>query len=347
MPNEILTFAIDRLAGGNDLTEAEAESVLEQIMSGNSSEVQTAAFLVALRTKGETVEEIVGLARTMRRFSTRVEIKGVDLVDTCGTGGDKSHSFNISTTSAFVVAGAEASVAKHGNRSATSQCGSADVLEALGASLDLKPADIERCIREAGIGFMYAPLHHQAMKHVVPVRRELGVRTIFNFLGPLTNPAGAEYQVVGVSDGTYVEVIAWALKLLGCRRGLVVHGRDGLDEITITGPTDVAEINEGEEELTLYSIKPGDFGLEEASGPELLRGGDARENARILRSILEGETGVRRDVVLLNAGAALYAAGQAEDIGAGVVQAAQSIDSGAAAERLRAFIAASSGSKQT
>ncbi|MHB0866108.1 MAG: anthranilate phosphoribosyltransferase [Thermoleophilia bacterium] len=336
----MLTYAIDRLASGHDLTVSETESVLEQIMSGLASEVQTAGFLVALRTRGETVEEIVGLARTMRRFSTRVEIPGIDLVDTCGTGGDKSHSFNISTTAAFVVAGAEATVAKHGNRSATSQCGSADVLEELGANLSISAADVARCVRDAGIGFMFAPLHHQAMKHVVPVRQELGVRTIFNFLGPLTNPAGADYQVIGVSDESYLEVMAQALKLLGCRRGLVVHGSDGLDEITITGPTRVAEIAEDQADIKVYSISPGDFGLAEVAGRELLQGGDARVNADILRRILDGEIGARRDVVLLNAGAALYAVGVAVSIAEGVKQAAASIDSGAAKERLAAFITA-------
>ncbi|MHB8160036.1 MAG: anthranilate phosphoribosyltransferase [Thermoleophilia bacterium] len=336
----MLTYAIDRLADGIDLAEAEAASVLEQIMSGNASEVQTAGFLTALRAKGETVEEIVGLARTMRRFSVGVEVQGVSLVDTCGTGGDKSHSFNISTTAAFVVAGAEAQVAKHGNRSATSQCGSADVLEALGANLNLSADDVARCISEVGIGFMFAPLHHEAMKHVVPVRRELAVRTIFNFLGPLTNPAGAEYQLIGVSDRTYVEIIAWALKDLGCRRGLVVHGSDGLDEITITGPTDIAEIRQGSEEIDLYTITPEDFGFESVAGSEMLKGGTAKKNADILKSILDGESGVRREIVLMNAGAALYAVGAAESIAEGVSQAAGSIDSGAARGKLAAFIKA-------
>ena len=340
MPNDILTYAMDRLADGIDLTEAEAASVLEQIMSGNASEVQTAGFLTALRTKGETVEEIVGLARTMRRFSLRVDVQGVNLVDTCGTGGDKSGTFNISTTAAFVVAGAGGQVAKHGNRSATSQCGSADVLEALGANLNLPAEDVFRCISEVGIGFMFAPLHHKAMKHVVPVRRELAIRTIFNFLGPLTNPAGAEYQLIGVSDSTYAEVIAWALKDLGCRHGLVVHGSDGLDEITITGPTDIAEIRQGAEEIDLYTITPEDFGFERVAGSGMLKGGTAKRNAEILKSILDGESGVRREIVLMNAGAALYAVGVAESIAEGVSQAAGSIDSGAAREKLDAFIKA-------
>ena len=340
MPNEILTYAIDRLAGGDDLTEAEAESVLEQIMSGKSGEAQTAGFLVALRAKGESVDEIVGLARTMRRFSLRVEAPDVRLVDTCGTGGDKSNSFNISTTAAFVVAGAEGRVAKHGNRSATSQCGSADVLEALGANLELSAEDVGRCIEEVGIGFMFAPVHHQAMKHVVPVRRELGVRTIFNFLGPLTNPAGAQYQLIGVSDRAYLEVIARSLLKLGCEHALVVHGQDGLDEISVSAPTDVAEVGPGGG-LEIYTIKPEDFGMERTRGPEMLAGGSATENAAILRSILEGETGVRRDIVMLNAGAALYTVGVAGDIASGVEMAAASIDSGAAIRKLDGFIAAS------
>ncbi|MFA6002080.1 MAG: anthranilate phosphoribosyltransferase [Thermoleophilia bacterium] len=336
----MLTYAIDRLADGTDLTEAEAESVLEQIMSGGASEVQTAGFLTALRSKGETVEEIVGLARTMRRFSVRVDVGQVDLVDTCGTGGDKSGTFNISTTAAFVVAGAEGQVAKHGNRSATSQCGSADVLESLGANLSLPADQVARCINEVGIGFMFAPLHHEAMKHVVPVRKELAIRTIFNFLGPLTNPAGAEYQLIGVSDRSYVEVIAWALKDLGCRRGLVVHGSDGLDEITITGPTDIAEIREGEDEISLYSITPEEFGFERASSADMLKGGTADKNAEILKSILEGESGVRREIVLMNAGAALYAVGVAKSLEEGVRLAGESIDSGAAKKKMEAFIQA-------
>ncbi|MBE0428375.1 MAG: anthranilate phosphoribosyltransferase [Thermoleophilia bacterium] len=330
--------AIDRLASGKDLEAAEAGSVLQQIMTGNASEVETAAFLLALRTKGETVTEVAGLARTMRNFSTRVVLPGVELVDTCGTGGDKSNSFNISTTAAFVAAGAGAKVAKHGNRGATSQSGSADVLEALGANLDLPAAGVARCIREAGIGFMFAPLHHQAMKHVVPVRTKLGVRTVFNILGPLTNPAGAACQVVGVFDGSYVELMARALKELGCRHGLVVHGDDGLDEITISGPTLVAEVKMGEDGIKTYKIRPCDFGLNETAGSGILKGGDAHANAAILRSILEGEAGARRDVVLLNAAAALYSAGIAGSIGDAVELAARSIDSGAAHASLEAFI---------
>ncbi len=337
-PNDILTNAIDRLASGFDLKEAEAASVLEQIMSGKSSDVQTAGFLVALRTKGEQVEEIVGLAKTMRRFSKKVNVGGADVVDTCGTGGDMSQSFNISTTAAFVVAGAQARVAKHGNRSATSQCGSADVLETLGANLDVPPAKVGRIIRQVGIGFMFAPLHHQAMKHVVPVRLALGVRTIFNFLGPLTNPAGAACQLVGVSDRKYLEIIARSLKVLGCRHGLVVHGSDGLDEITIAGPTDVIEI--GPRKFKRFLIRPEDFGLKSTSAGKQFQGGDASTNASILMDVLHGKAGPRREIVLLNAGAALYAAGRARSIGAGVRLAAKSIDDGSAGRKLAAYIKA-------
>ncbi|MCL6106417.1 MAG: anthranilate phosphoribosyltransferase [Actinobacteria bacterium] len=338
MPNDVLTYAIDRLADDIDLSESEAESALEQIMSGSSSEVQTAGFMIALRTKGETVEEIVGLARTMRRFSLRVSVAGSEVVDTCGTGGDKSHSFNISTTAAFVVAGAEARVAKHGNRSATSQCGSADVLEALGADLELSPEATGRCIEQTGIGFMFAPLHHQAMKHVIPVRKELAVRTIFNFLGPLTNPAGAAFQLIGVSDPNYLRPMASALQRLGCRHGLVVHGSDGLDEITVTGVTEVVEVTP--DEIRGYTITPEDFGINSSPETKMIKGGTAGENAAIIRSILAGETGVRRDIVLLNAGAALYTAGASKDIGEGIRLAAASIDSGAAVKKLEAFIEA-------
>jgi anthranilate phosphoribosyltransferase len=295
-------------------------------------------LLTGLRTKGESVAEITGLARTMRKFSTRVVLDNYDVVDTCGTGGDKSGTFNISTTAAFVVAGAGAKVAKHGNRSATSKCGSADVLEALGADLELSPEAVADCINEVGIGFMFAPLHHRAMKYVVPIRQELGIRTIFNFLGPLTNPAGANYQLIGVSDGDYLEVMAEALKLLGCRHGMVVHGSDGLDEITITGDTAVAEVRSGEDHIHLYKIKPEDFGLNPVDDAAVLAGGDAVDNAAIIEQVLDGEVGGRRDIVLLNAGAALTVAGVAESMAAGIELAAGSIDSGAAKDKLIRFV---------
>ncbi|HEY1357421.1 MAG TPA: anthranilate phosphoribosyltransferase, partial [Thermoleophilaceae bacterium] len=237
MPNAVVTQAIDRLAGGEDLSSDEASAVLHEVMSGNSSEAETAGFLIALRTKGETVAEIAGLARTMRELATRVEASG-DLVDTAGTGGGRP-TFNVSTTAAFIAAGAGCRMAKHGNRSATSQCGSADVLEALGANIELQPDAVGECIESVGFGFMFAPRHHQAMRHVVPVRKELGVRTIFNFLGPLTNPAGARRQVIGVSDARYLETIAAALGELGTEMALVVSSADGLDEFSVSGATAV------------------------------------------------------------------------------------------------------------
>src|SRR5256714_12317789 len=243
MPNPILTEAIDRLAAGEDLSADEASRVLHEVMAGNASEPETAGFLIGLRTKGETVAEIAGLARTMRDLAAKVDAGG-EVVDTAGTGGGRP-TFNVSTTAAFVAAGAGCKVAKHGNRSATSQCGSADVLEALGARLDLEPAAVAECIEGVGFGFMFAPLHHQAMRHVVPVRKELAVRTIFNFLGPLTNPAGATRQLIGVSDGSYLEAIASALGQLGGRRGLVVSSADGLDEISVSGATQLVELSGG------------------------------------------------------------------------------------------------------
>lgn len=340
MPNEILTEAIEALIVGNDLAEVEAAAVLREIMSGNASEVQTAAFLTALRAKGETVAEITGLARTMREFSVKVELEEHDLVDTCGTGGDRSGTFNISTAAAFVVAGAGARVAKHGNRSATSKCGSADVLEALGAEIELTPEKVAECIEETGIGFMFAPAHHQAMRYVVPVRMELGVRTTFNFLGPLTNPAGAHYQLVGVSDPGLLEAVARSLQLLGCRHGMVVHGSDGLDEISVTGPSMVAEIRNGIEGVSLYEVNPEDFGINPSDDVSILKGGTAADNAEIIRAVLGGESSGRRDIVLLNAGAALHVAGIAESMAAGVELAASSIDSGAAMDKLNAFIKA-------
>ncbi len=252
MSNPVLTEAIDRLAGGQDLAADEAAKVLREVMEGNSSEAETAAFLVALRTKGETVQEIAGLAATMRELALPVKVRG-DLVDTAGTGGGRP-TFNVSTTAAFIAAGAGCRVAKHGNRSATSQCGSADVLEALGARIDLEPDDVAACIEEVGFGFMFAPKHHSAMKHVVPVRKALGVRTIFNFLGPLTNPAGAKRQVIGVSDPTKLETLASALAELGTESALVVSSADGLDEFSVSGTTRVVELGNGE--LTIYDVSP-------------------------------------------------------------------------------------------
>ena len=333
MSNPVLTEAIDRLAGGQDLAADEAAKVLREVMEGNSSEAETAAFLVALRTKGETVQEIAGLAATMRELALPVKVRG-DLVDTAGTGGGRP-TFNVSTTAAFIAAGAGCRVAKHGNRSATSQCGSADVLEALGARIDLEPDDVAACIEEVGFGFMFAPKHHSAMKHVVPVRKALGVRTIFNFLGPLTNPAGAKRQVIGVSDPTKLETLASALAELGTESALVVSSADGLDEFSVSGTTRVVELGNGE--LTIYDVSPEQVGLEPA-GDGAVAAGTPDQNARVLRDVLGGQPGTERSLALLNAGAAIYVGGQAESIAAGVERAKQSIDSGAAAGVLDAYV---------
>jgi anthranilate phosphoribosyltransferase len=326
MPNEILTRAIDEVASGIHLTADHATAVLDEVMEGRASEVQTAAFLIALRAKGETVAELVGLARTMRRLSAEVETSRGDLVDTAGTGGGPS-TFNISTAAAIVAAGAECAVAKHGNRSNTSRSGSADLLEAMGVKIELDPPAVARCIEEVGFGFMFAPRHHAAMKHVVPVRKELAVRTIFNFLGPLTNPAGAERQLLGVSDRRYQETIAEALVGLDCERALVVCADDGVDELSVTGRTRVIEVADGRTEE--WFATPEDLGMQRA---ELagIAGGSPEENAAVVRGVLAGEPGPARDVVVLNAGAAILAGGGAHDLAAGAERAAEAIDSGAA-----------------
>jgi anthranilate phosphoribosyltransferase len=335
VPNPVLTEAIDRLAQGEDLSSDEAARVLAEIMRGDASEAQAAAFLIALRTKGETVQEISGLARTMRELAVPVDAGG-DLVDTAGTGGGRP-TFNVSTTAAFIAAGANCRVAKHGNRSATSQSGSADVLEALGARIDLEPEGVAACIDEVGFGFMFAPKHHAAMKHVVPIRRELGVRTIFNFLGPLTNPAGARHQVIGVSDPSKLETMAAALGELGTRTALVVSSTDGLDEFSVSGATRVVELRDGR--LASYDVNPSDVGLEQV-GDGAVRAGSPAENAQVLRGVLDGERGTERALAVLNAGAAIHVAGRAGSIADGVRQAEQAIDSGAAAEVLARWVEA-------
>jgi anthranilate phosphoribosyltransferase len=334
MPNEIVTRAIDAVADGRHLTADHASAVLDEVMGGRASDVQTAAFLIALRAKGETVAELVGLARTMRRLAASVETSRDDLVDTAGTGGGPS-TFNISTAAALVAAGAGCAVAKHGNRSNTSRCGSADLLEALGVRIELGPEAIARCIEEVGFGFMFAPRHHEAMRHVVPVRKELGVRTIFNFLGPLTNPAGARRQLLGVSDRRYQETIAEALLGLGCERALVVCADDGVDEITVSARTRVVEVAAGGTDE--WFIAPEDLGLRRVGLGEIA-GGDPARNAATVRSVLGGEPGPARDVVCLNAGAAILAAGGAHDLGAGTERAREVIDSGAAAGVLERLI---------
>jgi len=335
VPNEILTRAIDAVCSGEHLTADHAAAVLAEIMEGRAEPVQTGAFLVALRAKGETVPELIGLARTMRELATHVETGRTDLVDTAGTGGGPS-TFNVSTTAALIAAGAGCAVAKHGNRSSTSRSGSADMLEALGVEIELTPEQVGEAIRATGFGFMFAPAHHRAMKHVVPVRKELAVRTIFNFLGPLTNPAGASRQLLGVSDRRYQETIAEALAGLGCEHALVVTADDGLDELTISGRTRVIEVRAGG--TSEWFVEPGDVGIDEA-GIESIAGGEPEDNAATARAILAGDSGPAADVALLNAGAAIYVGGGAEDLGAGVDAARAAIDSGAAAAVLRDLVA--------
>ncbi len=333
MPNPVLTEAIDRLAAGQDLDADAAAVVLREIMEGRASEAQTAGFLIALRAKGETVAEVAGLARTMRELAVPVRVGG-DLVDTAGTGGGRS-TFNVSTTAAFVAAGAGCRVAKHGGRSNTSQCGSADVLEALGARIDPPPAEVAACVDEVGFGFMFAPAHHGAMRHVVPVRRELAVRTVFNLLGPLTNPAGARRQVIGVSDPRFLETMAGALGELGTERALVASSEDGLDEFSASGQTRVVEVNDGK--LTSYEVAPEQVGLERAA-EGAVGAGTPDQNAAVLRAVLGGAGGIERSLTVLNAGAAIYAAGRADDLEAGVRRAEEAIDAGAARTVLERFI---------
>jgi anthranilate phosphoribosyltransferase len=335
MPNPVLTNAIDKLASRADLTADEAAAVLREVMLGRASEVQTSAFLIALRTKGETVDEIVGLARTMRELSRAVEVERDDLLDTAGTGGGRP-TFNVSTTAAFVAAGAGCVVAKHGARSNTGQSGSADVLEALGARIDLEPEAVAECIEQIGFGFMFAPLHHQAMKHVVPVRKELAVRTLFNFLGPLTNPAGATRQLIGVSDVRHLEHIAEALAVLGCRSGLVVSSEDGLDEIGVSGPTRAVELKDGK--IEILTITPEQLGVEAAPAADI-GAGDPPESAALARKVLDGEQGADRSIVVLNAGAAIYVGGGAGTLEEGARAAERAIDSGAARDALERFVA--------
>ncbi len=335
MPNALLTRAIDTVASGADLSADQAAQVLAEVMEGAASEIEISALLIALRTKGETVEELTGLARTMRALATPVDTGRDDLLDTAGTGGGRP-TFNVSTTAALIAAGAGCAVAKHGNRSATGLSGSADLLEALGVRIDLAPADVAQCIADVGFGFMFAPAHHQATRFVVPVRKELGVRTIFNFLGPLTNPAGATRQLIGVSDPAFLETMAGALARLGARRALVVSSQDGLDEMSTAGSTHVVEVTG--DGIERYLVHPGDVGLPVAALDDLI-GGDPAENARIARAILAGEAGPRRDLAVLNAGAAVYVGGRADSLAAGVRAAEVAIDDGAAAATLERLVA--------
>jgi len=342
----MIVEAIRKVVEGKDLTRDEAFAVMDSIMSGQATDAQIAAFLTALRMKGETVEELVGFARVMRekvslvktRHRVQASLSGTDremLVDTCGTGGDATGTFNVSTATAFVVAGAGIPVAKHGNRSVSSLCGSADVVEALGVRLDLSPERVGKCVDEVGIGFCYAPLLHKAMKYVMLARKEIRIRTVFNILGPLTNPARASAQVIGVYDGRLTAVLAQVLKELGTVRAFVVHGEDGLDEISNTCESRISEVRSNE--VRTYTVAPEDFGLPRARMADL-QGGGVADNAEIIRRILKGERGPRRDIVVLNAGAAIAAGGKAEDIGAGIAIAQHSIDSGAALDRLNRLV---------
>ncbi len=331
---DLLTRSIDALASGRSLSLEDAAAVLAEVMTGNASEIQIAGLLIALRTKGETVQELAGLAQTMRALAEPVRVGRDDLLDTAGTGGGR-RTFNVSTTAALIAAAAGCTVAKHGNRSATGLSGSADLLEALGARIDLTPAAVARCIEEVGFGFMFAPAHHQATRYVIPVRRELGVRTIFNFLGPLTNPAGATRQLVGVSDPHYLETMAGALGLLGTEHAVLVSGEDGVDELSISAPTRVVEVIGGE--LRRYLVTPEEMALTRVP-PEAVPGGDPVQNAEVTRRIFVGEPGAPRDLAVLNAGAAIYAGGGAASLSEGVVAAQQAVDSGAAAETLARFI---------
>ncbi|MFC1993412.1 anthranilate phosphoribosyltransferase [Chloroflexota bacterium] len=326
--------AISYLISGRSLTMEEAASVMEEIMSGEVTAAQFGAFVTALRIKGETADEIAGMASVMRAKAIHVETAD-PVIDVVGTGGDNSNTFNISTAAAFVAAGAGLKVAKHGNRAMSSQCGSADVLEALGVRIDLNAEQVQKCIEEVGIGFMFAPVFHPAMKYASAPRREIGIRTVFNILGPLTNPAGAKKQVVGVADGTLVEKLALVLKSLGCQHVLVVHGEDGLDEISVTGKTQVCELKD--DDIKSYSISPDDFGLLQAS-LDSLRGGTLDENAKLLRGVLAGTTGPQRDVVVMNAAAALLAGDREKTLKQGAALANEIIDSGCALAKLEHLI---------
>ena len=330
--------AIAKVIEGADLSRGEMTDAMNQIMSGEATDAQIGAFLIALRVKGECVDEIAGAASVMREKATPIVTKHDVIVDTCGTGGDHSGTFNISTPAAFVAAGTGLCVAKHGNRAATRQSGSADVLSALGVNIEASPETVSRCLDDVGIGFLFAISLHGAMKYAIGPRREIGARTIFNALGPLSNPAGATRQVVGVYSAVLTETLAGVLGTLGAERAFVVHGSDGLDEMTLTGSTRVSELRNGS--VSTYDVSPGDFGLAQASD-DALKGGDADYNAEITRSILNGEEGPRRDIVLLNAAAAIVAGDKARDLNEGVQVAAEVIDSGKALEKLEGLAAAS------
>jgi anthranilate phosphoribosyltransferase len=327
--------AIAKVVQMEDLNEAEMTDVMDEVMEGKATPAQIAAFITALRIKGETVAEVTGAARVMRQKATRIDARSSVIVDTCGTGGDGSNTFNISTTAAFVAAAAGLTVAKHGNRAVSSGCGSADVLEALGVNISAAPEVVEECVQHLGIGFLFAPRLHGAMKYAIGPRREIGIRTIFNMLGPLTNPAGATCQLIGVYDPRLTEMFAGVLKNLGTKRAFIVHGSDGLDEATITGETRVSELKEGL--ISTYNIDPANYGSD-IYPAETLRGGDATVNARITMDVLMGKQGACRQIVLLNAALAIVAGAKAGNIKEGIRTAADAIDSGAARKKLQALI---------
>jgi anthranilate phosphoribosyltransferase len=331
---------LQKVSSGHNLTQTEMADAFDTIMNGESTPAQIAALITALRMKGETVDEIAGGAESMRRHAVFIDCAGLSVVDTCGTGGDGQDTFNVSTTAAFVVAGAGVPVAKHGNRAITSACGSADVLMTLGVNLDATPETVEDCIRDAGIGFMFAPKLHPAMKHAMGPRKELGFRTIFNMLGPLTNPAGAKGQIIGVFAPSLTEPFAQVLARLGSRRAFIVHGQDGMDEITVTTTTRVSELNAGT--VKTYEFDPLSL-IEDYADAGSLKGGDAETNAAILRGVLAGEKGAARDIVCLNAGAAIAAGGKADSIESGWEVAQASIDSGAAMKALDGLVSCSNG----
>ena len=330
-----IQHAIQLVVEGQELNPTQAESVMDLIMSGEATEAQIGALAVALRMKGETTSEIAGFARAMRDHAVQVDIDAdsLPLLDTCGTGGDHSNSFNISTTATFVIAAAGVRIAKHGNRAASSKCGSADVLEALGVRIELTPREVEACVEQVGVGFMYAPAYHPAMRFVGPARKQMGIRTIFNLLGPLTNPAGAKHQLIGVGIPHIATQLAEVLQVLGSQHAVLVHAEEGMDEVGVKGTTRVTDFNASQGGISTYDITPEEFGLQRAD-PAALVGGDARENKEITLRVLGGEQGPRRTVTILNAGAGIYAADAAESLADGIVLAAEMIDSGKAQARL-------------
>ena len=327
--------ALNNLLAKQNLSSTDMQAVMRSIMQGEATSAQIAGFMIALRMKGESVDEIAAAAQVMRDLSSKVVIDIDNLVDTCGTGGDGSSTFNVSTASALVAASAGVKIAKHGNRSVSSKCGSADVLEALGVKLDLSPEQGSACVQQVGIGFMFAPMHHSSMKHAITPRKELGVRTLFNLLGPLTNPAGAKRQVLGVFSDDWLEPIAQVLKALSAQHVLVVHAQDGLDELSIAGPSNVCELRDGN--ISRYQVTPEEMGLERAS-LALIKVNDVQESVAMIRALLAGESGAAADIVALNAGAAIYVAGISKDLSAGVALAQQQLANGEAAQTLQQLV---------